>query len=214
MSYLLVFALGAFVGISELLMRYRDDPMASLWRFSSLVYIALNGVAAFLALYLMNLFQLTECAAEVCTAREAASQVMLAGLGGMAVLRASVMTLKVQDQDVGVGPAAILQIYMNVADRATDRGRAEDRATTIAEMMGNVEFDKAKVSLPATCFALMQNVGAEEQKIVSNQVTGLDGVEIAPAVKSVILGLTLMDFVGERALRAAIELLGDNIRAG
>jgi hypothetical protein len=161
----------------------------------------------------MGVFELSECTGDVCTLRESTRQVLLAGVGGMAVLRASVLTLKVQDQDIGVGPAAILQIYMNVADRATDRTRAQARAHAIAKLMKDVDFDKAKVSLPATCFALMQNVGAEEQKIISNQVNGLEGVEIAPAVKSTILGLSLLDIVGEGALQSAIDLLGADIKA-
>jgi hypothetical protein len=161
----------------------------------------------------VGVFEVSECAGDVCTLRESTQQVLLAGVGGMAVLRASVLTLKVQDQDIGVGPAAILQIYMNVADRATDCTRAQARAHAIAKLMKDVDFDKAKVSLPATCFALMQNVGAEEQKIISNQVNGLEGVEIAPAVKSTILGLSLLDIVGAGALQAAIDLLGADVKA-
>lgn len=215
MSFFLVMLLGAFVGVSELLMRYRDDPIASIWRVSSSIYILLNAFAALLALFLMrDVFELFGCVdPSACTVKEVAEHVMLAGLSGMAVLRASVMTLKVQGQEIGVGPAALIQIYMDVADRATDRGRAEHRATTVANMMSNVDFDKVKVSLPATCFALMQNVGADEQKIVSDQVHGLEAVNISPSLKSLILALTLMDFVGERALRAAIRLLDDNISA-
>lgn len=212
MSDLAVILLGGFVGISELLIRYRDNPLASLRSVSSFVYVALNALGAWLALYLMAAFELVTCADAICTLRESTQHVLLAGLGGMAVLRASILTLKVQDQDIGVGPAAILQIYLNVADRATDRSRAQARARTIARLMKNVDFEKAKVSLPAACFALMQNVGAEEQKIVSNQVNGLEGVDIAPAVKSTILGLSLLDIVGEGALHSAIDLLGNDIR--
>jgi hypothetical protein len=136
---------------------------------------------------------------------------ILAGFGAMAVLRASVLTLKVQDQDVGVGPAAILQIYLNVADRSTDRTRAEARAWSIAKLTKDVDFDKAKVSLPVTCFAQMRNVSAEEQKPISTQVNSLEGVDIAPAVKRTSLGLSLLDIVGGGALQAAVDLLGASI---
>lgn len=212
MTWLAVILIGAFVGISELLVRYRDNPLATIITTSSLWYIALNALAAFLALYLLDVFGAIECAENQCTLRESTEHVLLAGLGAMAVLRASILTLRVQDQDVGVGPAAILQIYLNVADRATDRRRATARAESIAGLMKAIDFDKAKVSLPATCFALMQNVSADEQKIISNQVNSLQGAEIAPAVKSIILGLSLLDIVGENALRAAIQALGDDIK--
>ena len=47
---------------------------------------------------------------------------------------------------------------------------------------------------------------------MSQQVNALADVEMPDAVKSTLLGLSLLDIVGEPALRAAIDLLGDEIR--
>ena len=213
MADLWVVLIGGFVGVSELLLRYRDNPLASLMTLSSAFYVLLNAFAAWLALYVMGVFGLAACAADPCAVDETVQRILFAGLGGMAVLRASVLTFKLQDQEIGVGPAAILQIYMSVADRATDRSRAHQaRARSITKLMKDVDVDKARVSLPATCFALMQNVSAEEQKIISTQVNGLEGIDLPSPVKSTILGLSLLDIVGEGALQAAIDLLGDEIR--
>lgn len=210
--YVIVSLLGIGIGSSELLARYSDAPWATLTQKPSLFYLALNGLAAFLALFLMRTFGWADCGEDPCTLAKTTQHVLAAGLGGMAVLRASVMTLKVQGEDVGVGPAALIQIYLNAADRATDRSRAQKRAESITELMGIISFDKAAISLPAACFALMQNVTAEEQTVVSNQVNSLENAEMPDSIKSILLGLSLLDIVGHSALESAINLLGNEIK--
>jgi hypothetical protein len=210
--YVIVSLLGVAIGSSELLARYSDAPWATLKQKPSLFYLALNAFAAFLALFLMRTFGWADCGDDPCTLAKTTQHVLAAGLGGMAVLRASVMTLKVQGEDVGVGPAALIQIYLNVADRATDRSRAQKRADSIATLMGPISFAKALTALPAACFSLMQNVSAEEQTVVSNQVKGRENADIPHSIKSILLGLSLLDIVGHSALESAIKLLGEEIK--
>lgn len=209
--YFLVALLGVAIGVSELLSRYRDAPWATIKHGSSLFYLFLNGAAAFMALFLMRTFGWADCGDDPCSLAQSTQHVLAAGLGGMAVLRASVMTLKIQGEDVGVGPAALIQIYLNVADRATDRSRARVRAESIANLMGPISFEKSGTALPAACFALMQNVTAEEQTVVSQQVNSLTSAEMSDSIKSILLGLSLLDIVGHSALKSAIDLLGEEI---
>lgn len=208
---LAVVLLGVAVGVTELLTRYTDSPWDTLKSGSAMLYLALNGLAAWAALFLLRVNGFAECADTTCTLQESTWQALGAGLSGMAVLRASVLNIRVQGQDVGVGPAGIIQIYLNIADRSLDRSRAEARAGSISNLMQQVSFDKASVSLPAACFALMRNVSDDEQNIVSQQVNAIAGVDMPDSVRSVLLGLSLLDIVGEPALRAAIDLLGDEI---
>jgi len=212
LPYLFVFLLGVLVGVSELLSRYKDAHRATFKSFSSLLYIFMNGLAAYLALYLMYTFNWAACDADGCSPSETVKHVLMAGFGGMAVLRASVMTLTIQGNEVGIGPAAVIQIFLKVADRGTDRARASVRADTILKLMEPVSFEKASIMLPTTCFALMQNVSAEEQALVSGQVVALQNDDMPSAVKSYLLGLALLPIVGEAGLRAGIDLLGDQIK--
>lgn len=212
LPYLVVFLLGALVGVTELLSRYKDAHRATFKSLSSLFYIFMNGLAAYLALFLMYTFNWAECSAGGCIPSETVQHVLMAGFGGMAVLRASVMTLTIQGSEVGIGPAAIIQIFLKVADRGTDRARASVRADAILKLMGPVSFDKSSTTLPTTCFALMQNVSAEEQALVSGQVVALQNDDMPSEVKSYLLGLALLPIVGEAGLRAGIDLLGDQIK--
>jgi hypothetical protein len=160
----------------------------------------------------MITFEWASCEAEACTAAESAQMIIFAGLGGMAVLRTAIMSISVQGNEVPVGPAAIIQILLNVADRGTDRARALARGNTTVELMTDVSFAKASKSLPTTCLALMQNVTAEEQASLSTQVSALEDSDMSDNVKSILLGLMLLPIVGETGLSAAIRSLGDEIK--
>ena len=207
-----MFLLGGLIGVTELLSRYKDTHSATFKAPWAIFYILLNGTAAFIALYLMITFEWVHCVSTKCTAAESAKFILLAGLGGMAVLRTAIMSISVQGNDVPVGPAAVIQILLNVADRGTDRARANARSIATIKLMSDVSFEKASKALPATCLALMQNVTAEEQAIISRQVTALEDADMSNKVKSILLGLTLMPIVGEAGLSAAIYSLGDEIK--
>lgn len=203
--WLLAALLGGGVGIGELVSRYRDAPVRALLTLPAWFYVAVNASAAMVAYWLLltpnwlpNL--------------DAIERVLVAGLGAMAFFRSSLFTVRIGDNDVAVGPSAFLQIILSAADRAVDRSRATPRAQAIGDIMKDVNFAKAAESLPAHCFALMQNVSAEEQEAIGQQVNSLKTSAMEPTIKSLNLGLALMNVVGESVLRAAVTALGDRIK--
>lgn len=146
----MVAALGGLVGTSELVSRYKDDPGAAIRTLPARVYIAINCAGSMAALGLIHQLKWSE------NARWA--QILAAGVSAMAFFRTSLFVVRAGDRDVGVGPSGFLQICLNAADRAVDRKRASARAESAAEVMRDVDYQKAKVALPALCLALMQNV--------------------------------------------------------
>lgn len=115
--------------------------------------------------------------------------------------------------DIGIGPAAFLQILLDAADRATDRARARPRATAIKDIMSGISFDRSKEALPSLCFALMQGLTPEEQKSFGFQVAGLEASKMEDTLKSNALGLNLMNLVGEPVLRQAVNIMRSDIKA-
>jgi hypothetical protein len=110
-----------------------------------------------------------------------------------------------------VGPAALLQIFLAAADRGVDRLRAQSRASKVAVLMKEVDYAKARRALPALCLALMQNVPPEEQQKLARALAILDQLEVTASIKSRLLGLELIDVVGEDVLKAAVDSLGAEI---
>ena len=157
LDWLAVASLGALVGTSELVSRYKDDPAA-------------EPNAAGLFLYRDQRPRLYRGpwprSLEGWSSDARWKQVLLRSISAMAFFRTSLFVIRAGDRDVNVGPAAFLQIFLVAADRSVDRHRASARSGTVAKVMKGVDFDKAIDVLPSYCVALMQNVSTEDQQVL------------------------------------------------
>ena len=209
LDYLIVVALGASVGIGELVSRYRDAPVRALRNRPAFIYIGVNAAAAALSLALVRVFDWEFGLEEGDAVRW--TQVIVAGLGAMALLRSAIFRVRVGDQDVGVGASSFLEVVLSAADRAVDRRQAGVRARTVGSIMTKVSFVKAQQALPTLCLALMQNLPPEDQATLARQIEALGRADMEESAKAVALGLALVNAVGEDVLAAAVECLGDEI---
>jgi hypothetical protein len=140
-------------------------------------------------------------------------RVLAAGFGAMAIFRSSIFITRIGDQDVPVGPGAFLQVILGATDRGVDRLRAEARAEAVQKAMSGVDFDAAHVALPTFCLALMQNLPAEDQAALAKQITELGQSSMTSDLKSLSLGLALMNAVGDGVLTSAVGTLAGEIKA-
>jgi hypothetical protein len=210
LPYLAVAVFGMLVGATELVARYRDRPGAALRTLPGLIYIMVNGVVSLAVLWFLRTGQLGLTVTTVFG--QTLNQVLLAGLGSMALFRTSIFTLRVKDTDIAVGPAAVLQVILGAAARACDRLRAGPRARRVREIMRGVLFERAKKALPPHCVALMQNVSSDEQAQMNQIIAALSSEPMSAEIKSYNLGLVLMNLVGEDVLEEAVSGLGPLIR--
>jgi hypothetical protein len=210
MGWLGVAALGAAVGLAELVTRYRDQPSALLSSISFWIYLLMNASASIAALALINVFGWDFGIDEM--AARTATQVLVAGLAAMTLFRSSLFNLRIGAEDVAIGPNAVLTSLLSVVDRAVDRRRAADRSKSIVDTMGGVSFGKAKIALPAYCLQLMQNVPLDEQQKLRTAVEALGLSDMDDELKSLNLGLLLTNTVGPVVLTAAVRDLGSKIR--
>jgi hypothetical protein len=204
-NYLLAASIGLAVGATEMMARYRDAPFAPLFSVPGLFYAAINAGAASLAYHLILSLEI-EFSSPI-------FRVLTAGLSAMAFFRSGLFTVRLGDSDVAVGPNLILQILLQALDRAYDRDRATPRSINTVQIMSGISFAQAKNALPSICFNLMQNVADSEREALRNEVDALDGqTDISDEGKSLILGLALMNIVGYKTLRAAVNALGTTVQ--
>lgn len=210
----IVFALGLVVGTAELFSRYRDDPVRALASLPGIFYVALNAGAAVLALALVRTLGWTFGASGTATGEDAVrwTQVLVAGFGAMALFRSSLLTVRVGDQDVAVGPSSLLQIVFDAADRGVDRARAAARSRAVSRLLRDISFDKAHTVLPAYCIALMQNVPEDDAQALERRVAAISAIDMADDVRSLLLGLNLLNVVGEEVLTSALDALREDIK--
>jgi len=209
MSYIIVFIIGAFVGIAELLSRYRDEPFKVLFSAPGLFYLLVNACASVFALFMIDAFE-WRFGIDEDSSQDAlrAVQVLCGGFGAIALFRSALFTIRIDGNDVNVGPNAFLQIMLSACDRAVDRNRASSRAAKVVKIMKGLDFDQVKTDLPVLCFGFMQNLEKTTQETVAAEILALDeDVEMKNEVKLVPLGLSLMNVVGENVLQAAVDAL-------
>jgi hypothetical protein len=211
LDYFWVFLLGALVGIAELVSRYRDAPRDVLYSLPALLYTALNAAASLLALVLIHAFG-WKFGATGDAVRP--TQVLVAGIGAMALLRTSLFTVRAGDKDIGVGPASFLQIFLATADREVDRVRARSRSDQAGRLMDGLDYQKAAEGLVEYCLMLMQNVPGDDQGKLRKAVELLNVQSIDEGVKVRILGLLLMNVVGPEVLSGAMETPRERMKTG
>lgn len=204
LDWIAVAALGAVVGSSELISRYRDSPEAALRTWPALFYVAINAVASVGALHLID--------ASGWFAQSQWTRILMAGVSAMAFFRTSLFVVRAGDRDVGIGPSGFLQIFLSAADRAVDRKRAAARSAAVGEVMKSVDYHKAFQALPPYCLALMQNVSEEDQKAFRKALEELDRGQGDPGVKVRLLGLELINVMGIDVVKTAVQDLADQIR--
>ncbi len=209
-EWLVAGLLGAVISSAEIIARYRDEPDNALRTWPSVLYMLVNALASVGTLVLIQSFNWTFGISDPMLVSW--SQVIVAGIGAMAILRASLFTVQVGDEAVPIGLKRYLDILLGAVDRAVDRKRAEERGKAVAEIMEKVSFEKAYQALPAYCLALLQNLPQEDQDQLGKKIGILFNSEgINPRVKSLLLGIALMNLVGENVLRAAVKNLGRDL---
>jgi hypothetical protein len=208
LDYVIAFGLGGLNGAADLAGRFRDSPSRALSSLPGFLFIALNGAASILALYLIQAFGWSFGAAG---AGVEVMQVLVAGLSAVALFRTSVQ-VRLGGTLQSVGLDRVAQAFLDSAETAVDRLRAIQRAQEVAAVMHSVDFDKAWISLPAFAIALMQSVSQPDQLALGKAVGDLVKGNQPKAVKSLLLGLLLMNLLGGGALRAAVDGLGSDIK--
>lgn len=212
LDYLIVALFGGLVGAGELVSRYRDAPLRALRTGPAVLYVAINVAAAAGALGLILAFGWDFGIAASEAAQLRWTRVLVAGFASMALFRSSLFTVRVGEQDVGVGPSSFLMMVLDAADRGVDRLRAEARATEVMQAMGGVSFGRAYTALPVLCLELMQNLSDEDQKALADELTKLKDAQFDENIKTLVLGLKLMNVVGKGVLLGAVESVAQRIR--
>lgn len=211
-----VFLIGAMVGATELMSRYPDSPFRAIRNWYGLSYLLVNALGAIATLYLIQKFNWdfglggAAGGSNAGISGAASTQVQLvqwlaASFGAMSILRSSLFNVRLGETDLGVGPAAVLQVLLNAADRQVDRMRAKERSEAVKTAMKGIDsYAQIKIALPTHCMALMQNVSSDEEKRIRQVADNIEQLEVADCLKVLNLGLVLMNIVGDAVLKTAV----------
>ncbi|MCY1073256.1 hypothetical protein [Archangium lansingense] len=212
-QYVAVVFIGAFIGIGELVSRYKDDPYEAITNRHAITYTLLNILASAVALLALKTMDMGTTPHGEGSASERVGYTLLAGFGAMGVLRSSAFTMRVGKEDIAIGPSALLQVMLAATDRAVDRARARVRAENMARTMQSIPFEQLEESLPQLAFTMMQNVTDQEKQGFANELAALRNKNMDAVAKSICLGLSLSNIVGQGVVDDAVLALRKTLAA-
>lgn len=210
-GYVAVALLGALVGLTEVLSRYRDDPFRSLASVGALTYIAVNAGGSLFALYAIRVFG-WNFGFDSGGSRDL-GRVLFAGFGALALFRTKLFTAAVKGESVSFGPSRILEQLLAISDRQVDRKQGILRSRTAAIEMRDVSFQKAFGSLPVYVLGLLENCSEDEQKRLALDVSKLlETTTMDDTSKAQALGVAVMRLIGPELFKQSVKALGPSIK--
>jgi hypothetical protein len=189
---------GAFLGLSEILSRYRDEPLRATWNQYGLVYIGFNAMIA------IGAFVLLERYPSLLGGVNRADGVLLAflaGFGSMAILRSKLFLYRTDDEkDIPIGPDLVIDRFLKVIVTKIDRLRGAQRQRLVFDQMRkygefsptNDFFQLALTSLP--------NLSDDERKSYKDAANAVGTLSSSEALKAMALGYLFLDVAGEENL--------------
>ncbi len=192
----LVFIFGALVGFSEILSRYRDEPMRAAFNRFGLSYLAINGfiaVGAFAVLmhYPKSIFP--------AVAGDKFMTAIVAGFGAMAVMRSKLFTFRSDDgKEYAIGPSIVIDTILRVVDRKIDRLRASQRERLVFSRLKDVSNFSAAADYLTASLLSFQNLSQDEKRDIAAVIAQYRNQAAWPdALKTMALGFTFLTLAGE-----------------
>jgi hypothetical protein len=198
-------ALGALVGASELVTRYRDEPLLALRSTAAFMYMALNAIVAAATYGLLTTY------ADFIIPDLAQDQLLtsiVAGFGAMAILRSKFFTLRTETgEDISVGPDAAISAFLNAADRGVDRARAARRLRLVFNRSSEIPppmigSDFLQISLQA-----FQNLSADDKARVTAAIDKVAKSAFPPELQLQTICYVVLGVTGERNFNTMMDNL-------
>lgn len=193
-------ALGALSGASEILGRYRDEPLLAVCTKPGAAYCCLNAFVSLLAF--MVVVRYPDVFKGV--SDDLFMTLVLAGFGGMAVMRSKLFTVRSETgQEYSFGPAIVLETILRTVDRNIDRRRAADRLQRIYEKMTREvdltpeDFGRAVQFFEFSLLSFQNLSQPEKAEIKATFDEYKNNAEWPPNLKLAALGLAFLNVAGE-----------------
>jgi hypothetical protein len=191
---------GFCVGLSELANRYKSFTRI-FYDLNSWLYMMINFIAGFFVYVIIKQYNF-----QIGPLKDHhIGLVLFCGLGAMAFLRSSFFTYKDSSgKTFDIGPAALLAIFTRVAETQFDQLLSKQSIDDVEPIMRKLSFVSASKDLPLLVLASMRVLSADEQKVLSDEVSRLvNDNSITSDVKNIALGLILLRYSGKDLLQSA-----------
>ncbi|MBT6157099.1 MAG: hypothetical protein HOL01_21255 [Planctomycetaceae bacterium] len=132
---------------------------------------------------------------------------LAASFGGSLILRSRLVTVRMNGQDVAIGPSLVIDQFLFVLDRQIDRQRAIGRMAMVREVMAGIDFSKAKPHVVNMIFSSLQNMTAAERETISDEVEAMSANKKLEddQERAYKLGYSILNVMGDDFLNAIFD---------
>ena len=184
------------VGLSEILSRYRDEPLLAASTAAGLAYLSLNGVISLAAFALLQKYpqQIFPALKD-----DLFLTSLVAGFGAMAVFRSKFFTFRSPDgKEFPIGPAIVLDTVLRTIDSKIDRRRATERQAQVFESMITLHDFASVSNYFEASLSSFQNLSQDDKTEIKNVIDQYRALTSWPdTLKSLGLGFAFLNISGE-----------------
>ena len=163
----------------------------------------MNGIVSALALYSLKYFSNEPISAinslEI-------PNLVLAGFGGIVILRSSIFSVQLQGRTVEVGLISVVQALLDKIEKKIKHNIAANRICEIYEIMKDIDYETAKEELPSLCISYIDGFSDKDSKDLVNAIKEIN-VNLSNVNKSMQLGREIARYCDVEILKRAIKKL-------
>lgn len=212
-DYAFVALASGAVGVSELIERFRDEPLAALRTLPALGYIVVNGVAGAFALLLIRAFGFS-FGADGAEQPVRWGQAVVAAFGAVMFLRSAFFVRSEGDASQAYGPGRLFERFLQAQVDRIDRIRGVARDREIDKVFSGVPYERAASELRRLAHGMLPNASAETKTKFDTEVDSILGSDLREPARLRLLGHAVLIFGGTNVLRRlGVDLRADQIEA-
>jgi hypothetical protein len=192
--WLASFVLGVFIAASEVILRYRNDPISAVKSPYGIFYFVLNGFFSLIGYWVLRKYasQLLPAIGD-----DRFLAVLVAGFGSMVLARSKLLTFKGDDgREYPLGPDLLFSTLILSLDGKIDGLRAVQRQRLVFRKMRDVDdFDLASQYVK-TSLLYYQGLTDADRKEVADAIEGYRTVDWPDSLKLMALGFAIVEICG------------------
>ena len=202
---------GCLLGASEIISRYRDEPMKAVFNVYGATYLVTNASISLAAFMLVARYHDRLLPSSV-RHDDGILMAILAGFGAMIILRSKLFLYHTNDgKEIPIGPDLVADRLLKVIDRKIDRQRAAARELLVFDLMRKytkfgVTSEFFRISLGS-----FQNLSEEEKHDYKQKAEQLEQLPLSEPLKIMALGFLFLDLSGEANLRDVCAILDQRL---
>ena len=191
-AFLLAVAVGAAVGLSELLSRYSWSLGSILSSVAGWSYLLLNGGVAALAYRAAMDWGF----GNVLQGKPEFWRVVLVAIGAMFLLRSSLAQVRFGSHEVGIGLVTILEVFSRRAERRLDQAVASERWSRVDKACTKLTYRATRAYWTAVVDTALASQSEGERAAFRAAVEKIDEMPVDDDTKMRLLAMALWELLG------------------